>query len=150
MQRVYSAGVSLLRAAWLIQAQRLQESAESLSSNELRGKLSDAVTKAHEGTTSYGQYQDHTGDEDSGDVIYQCSGQGESSTMKAPYKKGTPTSDSDYTVDKSKAVKVVPRMTYEEQPDEGDQYAAMESAGIRVSPSPARLGKTLVEVLKGH
>ena len=130
MQRVYSAGVSLLRAAWLIQAQRLQESAESLSSNELRGKLSDAVTKAHEGTTSYGQYQDHTGDEDSGDVIYQCSGQGESSTMKAPYKKGTATSDSDYTVDKSKAVKVVPRMTYEEQPDEGDQYAAMESAGL--------------------
>jgi hypothetical protein len=25
----------------------------------------------------------------------------------------------------------------------------MEAAGIRVSPSPARLGKTLVEVLKG-
>ena len=30
-----------------------------------------------------------------------------------------------------------------------DKIAAMESAGIRVSPSPARLGKTLVEVLKG-
>ncbi|MBB4103911.1 succinate--CoA ligase subunit alpha [Allorhizobium borbori] len=29
-----------------------------------------------------------------------------------------------------------------------DKIAAMESAGIRVSPSPARLGKTLVEVLK--
>jgi len=26
----------------------------------------------------------------------------------------------------------------------------MEAAGIRVSPSPARLGKTLVEVLKGN
>jgi succinyl-CoA synthetase alpha subunit len=25
----------------------------------------------------------------------------------------------------------------------------MESAGIRVSPSPAQLGKTLVELLKG-
>jgi succinyl-CoA synthetase alpha subunit len=25
----------------------------------------------------------------------------------------------------------------------------MESAGIKVSPSPARIGKTLVEVLKG-
>jgi hypothetical protein len=25
----------------------------------------------------------------------------------------------------------------------------MEAAGIRVSPSPARLGKTLVELLKG-
>ena len=30
-----------------------------------------------------------------------------------------------------------------------DKIAAMEAAGIRVSPSPARLGKTLVEVLKG-
>ena len=31
-----------------------------------------------------------------------------------------------------------------------DKIAAMEAAGIRVSPSPARLGKTLVEVLNGH
>ncbi|MDB5469376.1 MAG: succinate--CoA ligase subunit alpha [Caulobacter sp.] len=31
----------------------------------------------------------------------------------------------------------------------GDKTAAMEAAGIRVSPSPARLGETLVEVLKG-
>jgi succinyl-CoA synthetase alpha subunit len=29
------------------------------------------------------------------------------------------------------------------------KIAAMEEAGIRVSKSPARLGKTLVEVLKG-
>ncbi len=30
-----------------------------------------------------------------------------------------------------------------------DKIAAMEAAGIKVSPSPARLGKTMVEVLKG-
>ena len=32
--------------------------------------------------------------------------------------------------------------------DAPSKIAAMESAGIRVSPSPARIGKTLVEVLK--
>ena len=33
--------------------------------------------------------------------------------------------------------------------DAGSKIAAMESAGIKVSPSPARIGKTLVELLKG-
>jgi succinyl-CoA synthetase alpha subunit len=33
--------------------------------------------------------------------------------------------------------------------DAASKVEAMESAGITVSPSPARLGKTLVEVLKG-
>jgi succinyl-CoA synthetase alpha subunit len=33
--------------------------------------------------------------------------------------------------------------------DAGSKTAAMEAAGITVSPSPARLGKTLVEKLKG-
>jgi succinyl-CoA synthetase alpha subunit len=30
-----------------------------------------------------------------------------------------------------------------------DKIAAMQSAGIRVSDSPARLGKTLVDILNG-
>jgi succinyl-CoA synthetase alpha subunit len=31
----------------------------------------------------------------------------------------------------------------------GDKIAAMESAGIRVSPSPSDLGRTLAALLKG-
>lgn len=118
--------MSILRAGYLVLAQRLQEAAESLSSNELRSKLSDAVIAAHSGTRTYGYYQDHTGDEDSGHCIYNCG----ADTMKAPYSKGTDSSDTDYKLDTSKAVKVVPRMTYEEQPDDADHYAAMESAKL--------------------
>jgi len=33
--------------------------------------------------------------------------------------------------------------------DAESKIAAMEAAGLRVSPSPSLLGKTLVEVLKG-
>jgi len=33
--------------------------------------------------------------------------------------------------------------------DAESKTGAMESAGIKVSPSPARIGKTLVELLKG-
>lgn len=35
------------------------------------------------------------------------------------------------------------------QGDAGSKIAAMEEAGIRVSPSPARLGTTMIDVLKG-
>jgi succinyl-CoA synthetase alpha subunit len=33
--------------------------------------------------------------------------------------------------------------------DAKSKMAAMEKAGIRVSPSPARLGETLLEAIKG-
>ena len=35
-----------------------------------------------------------------------------------------------------------------DQEEQRKKIAAMEAAGIKVSPSPARLGKTLAEILK--
>ena len=124
----------MLRAGYLALAIRLQEASDSLSSNELRSKISDAVSKAHKDLPGkYAYYQDHVGDEDGGDCIYNCysSGSGDTGdTMKAPYSKGTGNSDTDYSLDTSKAVKVVPRTTYVEQPDDADHYAAMEAARL--------------------
>jgi hypothetical protein len=118
--------VSILRAGYLILAQRLQEASDSLSSNEMRDKLSDAVRAAHQGSDQYASYRDHTGDEDSGDCLYDCG----SDTMRAPYSKGTDSSDDDYTVDTSKASKVQPRLTYVDVPDDSAGYAAMEAAKL--------------------
>jgi hypothetical protein len=118
--------VSILRAGYLILAQRLQEASDSLSSNEMRDKLSDAVRAAHQGSNQYASYRDHTGDEDSGDCLYDCG----PDTMRAPYSKGTDSSDDDYTVDTSKASKVQPRLTYVDVPDDSAGYAAMESAKL--------------------
>jgi len=114
-----------LRSGYLNLAKSLQEAAD-LSAGELRGKLQDAVSAAHAGSGQYASYMDHTGDADGGDVIYQHG----SDLKKAPYSKGTDTSDDDYTVDGDKAKTVTGRVVYTEQPDESDCYASMEAARL--------------------
>lgn len=112
-------------------AESLQEAADQLSSGEMRTKMSQAVDAAHSGSGSYADYLDHKGDEQSGTVRYMSSDSKSGSAMKmAPYTKGTATSDSDYSVDTSKAKKVAPVTTYVEQPDDCDGYAAMEAAKL--------------------
>lgn len=120
-----------LRHAFVFLAERIQEAGESLSSNEMRSKLSHAVDSAHAGTGQYADYLDHTGDENSGVVRYAHSDRGNDSSMKqAPYSKGTASSDSDYSVDTAKAKRVAPVTTYQELPDDCDGYAAMEAAKL--------------------
>lgn len=135
-----------LRHAFVFLAERIQEAGESLSSNEMRTKLSKAVDAAHSGTGKYADYLDHTGDENGGMVRYQSgNGYGSSgSAMKqAPYSKGTGSSDSDYSIDTGKEKKVSPVTTYVEEPDDCDGYAAMEAAKL-YSPGPIPLNERFV------
>lgn len=135
-----------LRHAFVFLAEKIQEAGESLSSNEMRSKLSSAVNAAHSGTGTYADYLDHTGGEDSGVVRYQHStgyGSSGSAMKQAPYSKGTASSDSEYSVDTSKAKKVSPVTTYVEEPDDCDGYAAMEAARL-YTPGPIPLNERFI------
>ncbi len=98
-------------------ALKLQEDATDLSHNDIRSRLSDALDD--------GCYVcDVFGDDDSGDVVYH-DGDG---AKKASYQFSTVNGKQVATVDTDNAVEVTPRTTYDEQPDDDDSYASMESA----------------------
>ena len=63
-----------LRAGYAEVAIRIQEAMDDLTSNDVRGRLSDAVRDATKDTGNWAYYIDHTGDEESGDVYYSCGG----------------------------------------------------------------------------
>jgi hypothetical protein len=71
----------LLRSGFILIAQKLQEAADMAHSN-VRTMLSDAVNDAHRGTGKWASYVDHTGDGESGDVIYKDN---TGDMRKAPY-----------------------------------------------------------------
>ena len=130
-RRTESGRPPVLRAAHLAVALSLQE-ADGMMNSEVRGGLQDAISAAHKGTGKYGSYVDHTGDEDSGDCIYQCNdyGTGDQSYMKAPYSKGTDESDDDYSLDTDNAVPVALQSSWEELPDDSDNYTKTSEAFI--------------------
>lgn len=130
-RRTESGRPPVLRAAHLAVALSLQE-ADGMMNSELRGGLQDAISAAHKGTGKYGSYVDHTGDEDSGDCIYQCNdyGTGDQSYMKAPYSKGTDESDDDYSLDTDNAIPVALRSSWQELPDDSENYTKMAEAFI--------------------
>ncbi len=55
---------------------------DDLTSNDVRGRLSDAVRDATKDTGNWAYYIDHTGDGESGDVYYSCGGD----VMCSPYE----------------------------------------------------------------
>lgn len=117
----------VLRAGYLQIALKMQEAADSgdsLSANDIRTRLSDAINDQFRGTGQWAYYIDHFGDAESGDVIYSCGGD----TRKASYSMTETSGASKCVIDFQSSVDVVPRTIYEEEAEEDDHYAAMEES----------------------
>lgn len=71
----------------------------------------------------YACVQDVYGDDSSGDVVFYHKGQ----LIKAPYSLGTTNGKRTAEIDTDSATNVVPHTTYEEEADDDDSYASMES-----------------------
>jgi hypothetical protein len=103
----------------------LEEAATSLSQNDIRKALCDALDDAI--PPSSGQYAyicDVFGDDESGDVVYCTNGD----CFKAPYELGTANGKRTGTIHTDQAIDVVPRTVYDEEADEGDEHAGMSEA----------------------
>jgi hypothetical protein len=111
-------------AALALQLQEAMDSGDALSANDIRSRLSDAINDAHRGTGKWAYYIDHFGDGESGDVIYCCDGD----TCRASYSIVDTAGAAKCSIDTENAEDVVPRTVYEPEAEEGEHYAAMESA----------------------
>src|ERR1700735_2676506 len=115
----------VLRAPYVSIAVKLQEAADMMHS-DVRARLSDAVNDMHRGTGKWGDYVDHNGDGESGDVIYQSAGD----LRKAPYEIQKQGGKAVANIDDENSTNVVPRTTYEEEADDDDSYASMMEAQL--------------------
>lgn len=91
--------------------------------SDVRARLDDAVRDMHRGTSNYGYYVDHTGD-DTGDVVYSCNGD----LQMCGYSISDVGGKSVVALDSENSRNVVPVTTYQEEADEADHYATMEAA----------------------
>lgn len=95
----------VLTAAFAALALHIQEAATTLSHSDISRRLDNALSDATRGTGSWCYLLDVFGDDQSGDVIYSCSGE----LKRAPYTCST----NGASIDLAKAVDVVPVTTYE-------------------------------------
>ncbi len=115
----------VLRAPYVSIAVKLQEAADMMHS-DVQSRLSDAVNDMHRGTGKYGSYVDHSGDGESGDVIYNSGGD----LRKAPYEIQTQGGKAVANIDHENSTNVVPCTTYQEEADDDDSYASMMEAAL--------------------
>ena len=99
----------------------LTEAATELSHSDIHRALGDQLNDQHPGEYCY--VMDTYGDDQSGDVVYQHGGQ----VYKAPYTLGTSNGKRTAEIDEDSKLNVVPRTVYDEEADDDDSYASMES-----------------------
>jgi hypothetical protein len=98
------------------------EAATELSHQDIHKALNDQLNDMHPNT--WCNVLDTYGDDESGDVVYQHGGQ----VYKAPYALGTSNGKRTAEIDEDSKINVVPRTVYDEEADDEDSYASMESA----------------------
>jgi hypothetical protein len=98
------------------------EAATDLSHSDIHKALNDQLNDLH--PNDYACVMDVYGDDGSGDVVYQHQGQ----VYKAPYTLGTSNGKRTAEIDEDSKLNVVPRTVYDEEADDDDSYASMESA----------------------
>lgn len=111
----------VLRSGFIAVAQKLQEAVDSVSHNDVRSRLDDAIRDHFRGTDKWGYLVDYTGDGESGDVIYSCGGD----MCRAAYESGTLGDKVTCHIDFENAESVVPQTRYLPEADEDDHYAQM-------------------------
>lgn len=116
------------KAAVKFLATKILESLDSgdISHNDLYTWLSDAINDYGMTNGSYACLIDFIGDGESGDVIFRCGGD----LKKAPYSIETVNGKVTAQLDDENVVDVLPHTIYEEEADEADHYASMESAKL--------------------
>lgn len=109
--------------ALAIRLQEAQDSGDSLSANDIRTRLSDAINDKYKGTGQWCYLMDSFGDAESGDVIYACGGE----IYRAPYEMSGGAGAQKCIIDFDAAEDVVPRTVYEVEAPEEEHIASMES-----------------------
>jgi hypothetical protein len=99
-----------------------REAATELSHSDIHKALNDQLNDMH--PNAWCNVMDTYGDDQSGDVVYQHGGQ----VYKAPYALGTSNGKRTAEIDEDSKINVVPRTVYDEEADDEDHYASMESA----------------------
>lgn len=102
-------------------AQRLQEAATQLSNSDVCKTLCDELRDKFPGQYCY--VADVFGDDQDGDLVYCCG----SEYFRCSYQIGSANGKRTCEIDTENATPVLPRTVYDEEADEGDEYAATEA-----------------------
>jgi len=109
----------VLRAGYLVIAQKLQEAATAMCHEDIRIRLTDALNDAFRGTGNWGYVVAVFGDDKAGDVVYSCN-----SDLK---KAGYTISGANTKIETEAAVDVQPLTTYEVETVEAREVGARNS-----------------------